>query len=90
MKNNELESIHGKLSSLPCLRVINCKNNHIGKEGVPKDIFNLEELSVLDLSRNDLEAVPTSLETAHSMLVLNLSHNRCVHKIILIMTVSML
>ena len=76
MKKNQLDSLHGKLSTLPCLRVINCKENHITKEGIPQDIFNLEELSVLDLSRNDLDAVPTSLEHARNMLVLNLSHNR--------------
>lgn len=75
MKKNQLESLNGKLSTLPCLRVINCKDNHINKEGVPKDIFNLEELSVLDLSHNELEAVPLCLENARNMLVLNLSHN---------------
>ena len=76
MKRNDLESIHGCLSELSCLRVINCKNNHITKDGVPANIFNLEELSVLDLSHNELEAVPTCLDMAKSMLVLNLSHNR--------------
>lgn len=76
MKKNQLNSLHGKLSSLPCLRVINCKDNEITKDGVPGDIFNLEELSVLDLSRNELEAAPSSLEHARNMLVLNLSHNQ--------------
>lgn len=79
MKNNDLEGINGKLATLPCLRVINCKNNHIREEGVPPDLFNLEELSVLDLSHNDLEAIPSSLENARSMLVLNLGHNRLGH-----------
>lgn len=76
MKKNYLESLEGKLSNLPCLRVINCKNNQLTKEGIPKDIFNLEELSVLDLSHNELSGVPSSLEHARNMLVLNLGHNR--------------
>lgn len=76
MKNNQLESLHGKLNSLPCLRVINCKDNQITKEGVPHDIFNIEELSVLDLSHNEIEGIPTGLENARNMLVLNLSHNQ--------------
>jgi len=82
MKKNQLESIHGKLATLPCLRVINCKDNQITKEGIPRDIFDLEELSVLDLSHNQLEAVPSALEHARNMLVLNLSHNQSVFPVL--------
>ncbi|KAI2581711.1 FLII actin remodeling protein, partial [Homo sapiens] len=41
----------------------------------PDDIFKLDDLSVLDLSHNQLTECPRELENAKNMLVLNLSHN---------------
>jgi Leucine-rich repeat (LRR) protein len=72
---NNLVTLHGELSSLPCLRYLNCRNNKIKNCGIPSEIFSLDELLVLDLSHNELKEVPNQLEQSKGLLVLNLSHN---------------
>lgn len=75
VSHNSLTTLHGELSSLPCLRAIVARANSLKNSGVPDDIFQLDDLSVLDLSYNQLSECPRELENAKNMLVLNLSHN---------------
>ncbi|XP_069501795.1 protein flightless-1 homolog [Ambystoma mexicanum] len=75
VSHNSLTTLHGELSSLPCLRAIVARANSLKNSGVPDDIFQLDDLSVLDLSHNQLNECPRELEIAKNMLVLNLSHN---------------
>uniref|UniRef100_A0A8C0DTX9 Protein flightless-1 homolog n=1 Tax=Balaenoptera musculus TaxID=9771 RepID=A0A8C0DTX9_BALMU len=76
VSHNNLTTLHGELSSLPSLRAIVARANSLKNSGVPDDIFKLDDLSVLDLSCNQLTECPRELENAKNMLVLNLSHNR--------------
>ncbi|XP_065752854.1 protein flightless-1 homolog isoform X2 [Phocoena phocoena] len=76
VSHNNLTTLHGELSSLPSLRAIVARANSLKNSGVPDDIFKLDDLSVLDLSYNQLTECPRELENARNMLVLNLSHNR--------------
>lgn len=61
---------------LSCLRVLNARHNKIKNSGIPNDLHNLEDLTVLDLSYNELTEVPSNLEEAKTLLVLNLGNNR--------------
>ncbi|XP_051905189.1 protein flightless-1 homolog [Hippocampus zosterae] len=75
VSHNSLTTLHGELSSLPNLRALVARANSLKNSGVPDDIFQLDDLSVLDLSYNQLTEVPRDLENSRNMLVLNLSHN---------------
>ncbi|CAM5087928.1 unnamed protein product [Natator depressus] len=75
VSHNNLTTLHGELSGLPCLRAIVARANSLKNSGVPDDIFQLDDLSVLDLSYNQLTECPRELENAKNMLVLNLGHN---------------
>ncbi|XP_063791018.1 protein flightless-1 homolog [Pseudophryne corroboree] len=75
VSHNNLTTLHGELSSLPCLRAIVARANSLKNSGIPDDIFQLDDLSVLDLSYNQLSECPRELENGKNMLVLNLSHN---------------
>uniref|UniRef100_A0A3Q2DJP3 FLII actin remodeling protein n=1 Tax=Cyprinodon variegatus TaxID=28743 RepID=A0A3Q2DJP3_CYPVA len=75
VSHNSLTTLHGDLSSLPNLRAVVARANSLKNSGVPDDIFQLEDLSVLDLSYNQLTEIPRDLENSRNMLVLNLSHN---------------
>ncbi|KAI9518347.1 hypothetical protein NQZ68_038215 [Dissostichus eleginoides] len=75
VSHNSLTTLHGELSSLPNLRAVVARANNLKNSGVPDDIFQLEDLSVLDLSFNQLTEIPRDLENSRNMLVLNLSHN---------------
>ncbi|KAL9702468.1 hypothetical protein quinque_005986 [Culex quinquefasciatus] len=76
MKNNQLEKLYGELTDLTCLRSLNMRRNNIKSSGIPNELFDLEELTTLDLSHNKLKEVPEGLEKAKSLLVLNLSNNQ--------------
>ncbi|CAG0886127.1 unnamed protein product [Darwinula stevensoni] len=76
IKNNELTQLHGELTQLPNLRVLNVRKNRLRTSGIPSQLFDLEDLTTLDLSHNLLKEVPEGLDKAHSLLVLNLSHNQ--------------
>ncbi|CAB1447708.1 unnamed protein product [Pleuronectes platessa] len=75
VSHNSLTTLHGELSSLPNLRAVVARANNLKNSGVPDDIFQLDDLSVLDLSFNQLTEIPRDLENSRNMLVLNLSHN---------------
>ncbi|KFV77822.1 Protein flightless-1, partial [Struthio camelus australis] len=62
-------------SSLSPFQAIVAPANSLKNSGVPDDIFQLDDLSVLDLSYNQLTECPRELENAKNMLVLNLGHN---------------
>lgn len=76
MKNNQLEKLYGELTELNCLRSLNMRRNNIKSSGIPNELFDLDELTTLDLSHNKLKEVPEGLEKAKSLLVLNLSNNQ--------------
>lgn len=73
---NNLVTLHGEVPALPCLRSLNCRHNRLKNSGIPPQVFDLEDLSVVDLSYNDLREIPTDLEHARGLLVLNLAYNR--------------
>ncbi|CAL9693740.1 unnamed protein product [Knipowitschia caucasica] len=75
VSHNSLTTLHGELSGLPNLRAVVARANNLKNSGVPDDIFQLDDLSVLDLSFNQLTEIPRDLENSRNMLVLNLSHN---------------
>ncbi|KAK7111739.1 protein flightless-1 homolog [Littorina saxatilis] len=72
---NQLQSLGNELANLPSLHMVNCRYNKLTDAGVPKKLFGLQDLSIVDLSHNNLREVPPELENAKSVLVLNLSHN---------------
>ncbi|XP_023218624.1 protein flightless-1-like [Centruroides sculpturatus] len=72
---NNLVTIHGEVSTLPCLRYFNCRHNKLKNCGIPSDIFDLEDLAVIDFSHNQLRDVPHDLDHSRGLLVLNLSYN---------------
>lgn len=76
LKNNELEKLFGELTELGCLRSLNLAKNNIKSSGIPPELFQLDELTTLDLSRNKLKDVPEGLDKAKNILVLNLSYNQ--------------
>ncbi|XP_014670701.1 PREDICTED: protein flightless-1-like [Priapulus caudatus] len=73
--DNDLTNLRGDLASLSSLRVLNARHNKLKSSNISSEIFALEELTVVDFSQNELEKVPSSLENAKAILVLNLSHN---------------
>uniref|UniRef100_A0A8C4NE01 FLII actin remodeling protein n=1 Tax=Eptatretus burgeri TaxID=7764 RepID=A0A8C4NE01_EPTBU len=75
LSHNNLSNLHGDLGNLPCLRAIVARDNNLKSTSIPKDVFHLGELSVLDLSCNNLSEVPRELDNARNLLVLNLSQN---------------
>jgi len=72
---NNLRDIHPDVCQLSNLRFFSCRDNKLKNAGVPQELFNLDDLSVVDLSHNQLREVPAGLEQAKNLLVLNLSHN---------------
>lgn len=75
LAKNNLVTLHGELVALNSLRSLVFRHNTINNNGLPTELFNLEELSVLDLSHNCLNNVPSDLEKCKNLLVLNLSNN---------------
>lgn len=76
LKNNELEKLFGEVTELGCLRSLNLRHNKVKSNGIPPELFQLDELTTVDLSYNKLKTIPDGLEKARSLLVLNLSHNQ--------------
>jgi len=50
LRRNNLEKVFGELTSLPCLRTINLRHNKIKSSGIPHELFDLEDLTTLDVS----------------------------------------
>lgn len=76
LKCNDIEKLYGEITTLSQLRSLIIRKNRIKNSGVPPELFNLFELTTLDLSHNKLKEVPEGLERAKSLLVLNLSSNQ--------------
>ncbi len=47
----------------------------IKTSGIPADIFDMKDLTIVDFSHNSLKEVPPNLDHARCAIVLNLSHN---------------
>lgn len=75
LRRNQLEKVFGELTTLPCLRTINLRHNKLKSSGIPPQMFELDDLTTLDLSWNNLRELPQGLDKAKSLLVLNLSNN---------------
>ena len=52
------------------------RHNKLQKEGIPYALFDLEELTTLDFSHNNLDSCPENIHRAKALLVLNVAHNR--------------
>lgn len=72
---NNLVTLHGELVSMPSLRSLVFRHNKINNSGLPPELFKLDDLSVLDLSSNQLKTVPSELEKCRGLLVLSLADN---------------
>ncbi|GAB6020266.1 hypothetical protein CHUAL_002984 [Chamberlinius hualienensis] len=70
---NKLVTIHGEVTQLPCLRTLNLRHNKLKSSGIPPELFQVEELTTLDISYNCLKDVPDQLDEARALLVLNLN-----------------
>ena len=75
LAKNNLVTLHGELVALSSLRSLVFRHNSINNIGLPQELFKLDELSVMDLSHNCIDSVPSGLEKCKSLLVLNLSNN---------------
>ena len=64
------------LNDLPSLRSLSLRDNHLSHTQISARLFNNTELSILDLSHNNLQAVPKDIENAKGLIVLNLSFNQ--------------
>uniref|UniRef100_S4RA31 Disease resistance R13L4/SHOC-2-like LRR domain-containing protein n=1 Tax=Petromyzon marinus TaxID=7757 RepID=S4RA31_PETMA len=53
VSHNSINTLHGEISHLPCLRAIVARANNLKNSGVPNDIFQLEDLSVLLTLKNN-------------------------------------
>ncbi|CAH8831501.1 unnamed protein product [Trichobilharzia szidati] len=80
LARNELTSlcsIKGWPSVLPSLRMITCRKNELtSRDAIPPDLFECNNLQVVDFSCNHLTQLPKGIEKAKGLLVLNLSNNQ--------------
>lgn len=44
---NKIENLGDELANLSALRTLNCRHNRLMDEGIPKDVFSLEDLQVV-------------------------------------------
>ena len=58
------------------LRRLYLNSNQINLHGLPRGIFNLEQLEVFSAADNNLETIPDALCRLGSLKVLNLNKNR--------------
>ncbi|XP_052818035.1 protein flightless-1 homolog [Mya arenaria] len=75
IKNN-ISSLGKYVEKLTSLRTINCRHNKLTDKGIPNKVFQLQDLSVVNFSHNELNEVPPELENAKGVIVLNLSNNK--------------
>ncbi|RDD41233.1 Protein flightless-1-like protein [Trichoplax sp. H2] len=76
VSKNQLKELGSELPKLKDLRVVTARQNQITSIGLPGELFELDELTTVDLSHNDISEVPHTLGIARHLLVLSLSHNR--------------
>lgn len=75
LARNNLVTLHGEIAAMPNLRSLNCRRNNLKSSSLPTSLFQLQELTILDLSHNMLREVPEELELSKNLLLLNLSNN---------------
>uniref|UniRef100_A0A2P2I1Y5 Protein flightless-1-like n=1 Tax=Hirondellea gigas TaxID=1518452 RepID=A0A2P2I1Y5_9CRUS len=75
LKQNNLCGVNSTITALSCLRTLNLRHNRLQHDNIDDDLFQLSDLTTLDLSANNMRSVPPGLENAKSLLVLNLSEN---------------
>ncbi|XP_074648106.1 protein flightless-1 homolog isoform X2 [Tubulanus polymorphus] len=75
--HNKLADLQNvKFSEMPCIRALVLRHNDLTCDSIPSDIFHLDDLTVVDLSHNNLTTIPTDMELATGVVVLNLSNNK--------------
>ena len=47
LTHNNLRILHGDVTELPNLRMLNCRDNKLSNNGLPENLFTLDDLSVL-------------------------------------------
>ena len=55
--------------------MLNAKHNVIESDKISAKLFDLSELTTVDLSHNNLTEIPAHIATATSLIVLSLAHN---------------
>ncbi|CAF0945256.1 unnamed protein product [Adineta steineri] len=73
---NKLKSLPQQLMRCTKLRRLYLNSNQINLHGLPRGIFNLEQLEVFSAADNNLETIPDALCRLGSLKVLNLNKNR--------------
>lgn len=59
LSNNQLEEINGDLATQVTLHTLNFQLNKL--KGLPEKLFTLENLKILDVSNNCIEALPEAI-----------------------------
>ena len=76
LAHNDLHDVPLCLNDLPTLRSLNLRDNHVSSSQISARLFNNPDLSILDLSHNNLQSFPKDIENAKGLIVLNLSSNQ--------------
>lgn len=72
ISGNSIESLSTELLKLTHLRVLIAKNNRLTADGLPKDLYQLNELQHLNLGGNPLGRVPEVLTAMRGLVYLQL------------------
>lgn len=75
ISHNNLKSLVGELICLNNLKFLDCRHNSIKGDAIPDELFHIETLTVLDLSKNQIKVIPKNLGNCKSLQMLNLSYN---------------
>ena len=76
LAHNDLPDVPLCLNDLTSLRSLSLRDNHVSNTQISARLFDIPDLSILDLSRNNLQAFPKDIENAKGLIVLNLSFNQ--------------
>lgn len=80
LSHNNLRDVPICLNELKSLRSLSIRDNHVSNTQISTRLFDIPDLSTLDLSHNNLQAFPKDIENAKGLIVLNLSSNQYVYK----------
>lgn len=78
LAHNDLPDVPLCLNDLTSLRSLSIRDNHVSNTQISARLFDNPDLSILDLSHNNLQAFPKDIENAKGLIVLNLSSNQYV------------
>ncbi|CAF2532295.1 unnamed protein product [Rotaria sp. Silwood2] len=76
LSHNNLRDAPFCLNKLTSLRSLSLRDNHVSHTQISARLFDNPDLSILDLSHNNLQAFPKDIENAKGLIVLNLSSNQ--------------